>query len=166
MASPKSHEARRDEVVKVVSTSAAALLHIVSTWNERVDRQAMQHLRTVYNWLSFQAKQKLNAINREIPSAPRVTTSHNSDVKSPCLCRWSDYQNPACTLRWYFCSWHCNYQHNTKYYTVSDILMITLDAIWKLKPIRFIIRRQLHDTVDVGIRVGKKVFVYTGYIRT
>lgn len=32
--------------------------------------------------------------------------------------------------------------------------MITLDAIWKLKPIRFLIRGQLHDTVAGEIRMG------------
>lgn len=81
-------------------------------------------------------------------------TFHNSDMKSPCLCKWGDYQNPACILKWYFCSWHCNYLCNPKYYAGSDILLITLDAIWKLKPIRFIIRRQLHDTVAEEIRMG------------
>lgn len=99
--------------------------------------------RSIYtfSWLSFQAKQKLNAINSKIPSTPEVMTFHNSDMKSPCLCRWGDYQNSARILRWYFGSWHCNYQCNTKYNTESDILMITLDATWKLKPIRYIIRR-------------------------
>lgn len=112
--------------------------------------------RSIYtfSWLSFQAKQKLNAINRKIPSTPGVMTFHNSDMKSPCLCRWGDYQNSARILRWYFGSWHCNYQCNTKYNTESDILMITLDAMWKLKPIRYIIRRQLHDTLAGKIKMG------------
>lgn len=104
-------------------------------WSSWPWSPSSKSMRTVYtcSWFSFQGKQKLNAINSKIPLAPRVMTFHNSDMKSPCLCRWGDYQNPACITRWYFCSWHCNYQCNTKYNTVSDILMITLDAIWKLK---------------------------------
>lgn len=107
-----------------------------------------------FSWRFFKGKQKLNAINSIIPSAPRFMTFYISDMKSPCLCKWGDYRNPACILKWYFCSWHCNCQCSTKYYTLSDIPLITLDAIWKLKPIRFIIRRQLHDTVAGEIRIG------------
>lgn len=145
MASPQCHEARWDEVVQVVPSATAALLRVVSTWNETASREAWAaHDNHTLSRLTFRGKQRRMALKAKLP---RVMTFHNLEI-GHLACAISRVNS---ILSCYFCSWHCNYQWNTLECIVrSDILVLPLDVIWRprltVKPtacIRFTMERQL-----------------------